>query len=63
MLKTNQDQTRNDKMTIADLCQAISDGTLPASVHDGEWYVVRERDLRRLCAYRGMRTAGQGCAA
>lgn len=63
MLKANLNHTRNNKITIGDLCQAISNGTLPASMQDGEWYVVRQRDVRRLRASRSLQTNGQGYAA
>jgi len=36
-----------DYMTLGDVCEAISDRELPATVEDG-FYVVSRRDLKRL---------------
>ena len=47
--KSNYDRTTN-RVTLGDLCLAISNGALPATVENSEWYVVRGRDLRRLTA-------------
>lgn len=62
MLKANRDQDL-PKLTIGDLCQAISDGTLPASVQNGEWYIVRGKDLRRFRDVLGENRPDSGFAA
>jgi hypothetical protein len=34
-------------LTIGELCAAIADGRLPATVEDNQWYQVNGRELRR----------------
>ncbi|HEY7348582.1 MAG TPA: hypothetical protein VH599_09740 [Ktedonobacterales bacterium] len=43
MQKKLQQQT----LTVGELCAAISEGRLPATLHDNEWYQVNGRELRR----------------
>jgi hypothetical protein len=51
MTPAKSDYNRNtNRVTLGDLCLAISNGALPATVENSEWYVVRGRDLRRLTA-------------
>ena len=34
-------------LTVGELCAAIAEGRLPATVQDNEWYQVTARDVRR----------------
>ncbi len=43
MEKNPQHQT----LTVGELCAAIAEGRLPATLHDNKWYHVNGRELRR----------------
>ena len=34
-------------LTVGELCSAIADGRLPATIEDNQWYQVNGRELRR----------------
>ena len=34
-------------LTVGELCSAIADGRLPATLEDNQWYQVNGRELRR----------------
>ncbi len=40
--KTPQPHT----LTVGELCAAIADGRLPATLHDNQWYQITARELR-----------------
>ena len=48
--------TRNPQqphaLTVGDLCRAIAEGQLPATLHKNQWYQVSARDVRRLANHR-----------
>lgn len=44
MKKTSYNEPRS--ITVAELCQALADGAIPAQMEDG-MYVVRSMDLKR----------------
>ncbi len=46
------------RLTIAALCAAIEQGTLPAE-HDGDSYTVKRHDLTRLVLLRSLRRVGR----
>ncbi len=41
----NQPQAK--MLTVGELCAAIADGRLPATLEDNQWYQVNGRELRR----------------
>jgi hypothetical protein len=45
-MKTTTTQNEHPNLTIADLCEALADGRLPA-LRGEEYYVLRKSDLRR----------------
>jgi murein endopeptidase len=45
-MKTKQMQNEAPNLTIADLCEALADGRIPA-LRGEEYYVMRKSDLRR----------------
>lgn len=44
MMKTNP---RQQPLTVGELCYAIAEGCLPATMHDNQWYQINARELRR----------------
>lgn len=34
-------------LTVGELCYAIAEGRLPATLHDNQWYHINARELRR----------------
>ncbi len=38
---------QHQTLTVGELCAAIAEGRLPATVQDNEWYQVTARDVRR----------------
>jgi len=34
-------------LTVGELCYAIAEGRLPATVQDNQWYHINARELRR----------------
>jgi hypothetical protein len=52
MQKNLQHQT----LTVGELCYAIAEGKLPATLQDNQWYQVNGRELRRF-ANRQQRAA------
>ena len=49
MMKTNP---RQQPLTVGELCYAIAEGCLPATMHDNQWYQVNARELRRFADRR-----------
>jgi hypothetical protein len=37
-------------ITVGDLCQAIAEGQVQATLHNKQWYQISGRDLRRLAS-------------
>ncbi len=42
MMKKNPQRT----LTVGELCYAIAEGRLPATLHDNQWYQINARALR-----------------
>jgi hypothetical protein len=39
---------RQPTLTVGELCRAIAEGRVPATLHNNEWYQVSAREVRRL---------------
>lgn len=42
-----QKNVQRPTITVGELCAAIAEGRLPATLQDNEWYQVNGRELRR----------------
>ena len=38
---------RQQALTVGELCYAIAEGRLPATLHHNQWYQINGRELRR----------------
>ena len=38
---------RQQPLTVGELCYAIAEGRLPATMQDNQWYQINARELRR----------------
>jgi hypothetical protein len=38
---------QHQTLTVGELCAAIAEGRLPATLEDNDWYQVTARDVRR----------------
>ncbi len=47
-------QTQPQPLTLAEVCEAIANGRIPAKVEDG-YYTVSQRELRQLRQESGLR--------
>ena len=56
MMKTNP---RQQPLTVGELCYAIAEGCLPATMQDNQWYQINARELRRF-ADRRQKRPGSG---
>ena len=54
-MKTNDTENRPQAITLAELCAALENGTLPALLED-DMYIVTHRDLMRLTHPDNIRT-------
>jgi thymidylate synthase ThyX len=54
MAKKNQ---RQPALTVGELCHAIAEGQLPATLQDNQWYQINARELRRFVNQRQQHTA------
>ena len=52
-MKTNP---RQQPLTVGELCYAIAEGCLPATMHDNQWYQINARELRRFADRRQTRS-------
>jgi phage FluMu protein gp41 len=43
---------RHQTITVGELCQAIAEGQINATLHNHQWYQLSARDLRRLVRQR-----------
>ena len=41
-----QKNVQRPTITVGELCAAIAEGRLPATLHDNQWYQVNGRELR-----------------
>jgi hypothetical protein len=39
--------TRQQTLTVGEVCYAIAQGHLPATIQDNQWYQINARELRR----------------
>lgn len=53
MMKKNP---RQQPLTVGELCYAIAEGCLPATMYDNQWYQVNARELRRFADRRQTRS-------
>jgi hypothetical protein len=53
-MKNNQ---QHQTLTVGELCAAIAEGRLPATLQDNQWYQVNGRDLRRFANRQKQRSA------
>ena len=43
---------RQPTLTVGELCHAIAEGQLPATLHDNQWYQVSAREVRRFISHK-----------
>ena len=43
---------RPPTLTVGELCHAIAEGQLPATLHDNQWYQVSAREVRRFAKHQ-----------
>jgi hypothetical protein len=51
---------QHQSITVGELCQAIAEGQVNATLHNDQWYQVSARDLRRLASLQRQAPASVG---
>jgi hypothetical protein len=52
-----QKNVQRPTITVGELCAAIAEGRLPATLDDNQWYQVNGRELRRFVTREQQRRA------